>query len=249
MTRKVGNIVGDFSELREGECLFMRKLQKKTKLVCGLGVNDADYPVTWIVHEIQPDGSIKRKRERCPIYQDWKDMLIRCKVGGRYQTKHPTYAGTDFCTEWKYFSKFKAWCDTQTIRAGYCLDKDLKIRGNKIYSPDFCTYVPMSFNLFMGTVSAKRGDYPLGVCWNEATNKFLARVATNGMPRKTKSAAKHLGYFTCPFEAHRAWQLGKIEVGEYNLRKPETRQSLDALNLAIVRIQDDYKNNLITEII
>jgi len=43
------------------------------------------------------------------------------------------------------------------------LDKDILVKGNKIYSPETCAFVPTVINnLFTSRVS-KRGKYPIGV--------------------------------------------------------------------------------------
>ena len=80
-----------------------KKLQTKNKLVHGVGINDADYPV-------QP--TIGNKRVNCPFYWRWKDMLKRC-----YSEKHllitPCYRDRSVNKEWFIFSIFKAWMEQQ----------------------------------------------------------------------------------------------------------------------------------------
>ena len=53
-------------------------MRKKTKLVCGVGVNNADY-VVQINESWYEDG---KQRQRgvwvCPFYSKWRSMLIRC---------------------------------------------------------------------------------------------------------------------------------------------------------------------------
>jgi len=52
---------------------------------------------------------------------------------------------SNICHEWKNFQKFAPWCIENYID-GYSLDKDMKIPGNKIYSPDTCIFIPNEIN-------------------------------------------------------------------------------------------------------
>ena len=45
------------------------------------------------------------------------------------------------CEEWKHFSNFKKWFDENYIE-GFDIDKDILIKGNKVYSPEACSFVP-----------------------------------------------------------------------------------------------------------
>lgn len=49
--------------------------------------------------------------------------------------KHPTYKDCTVSEMFKHFHLFHAWCQEQVgFRAlGYCLDKDLLLKGNKHY--------------------------------------------------------------------------------------------------------------------
>lgn len=58
----------------------------------------------------------------------------------------PTYEGCTVCDEWLYFSNFKKWFDENYIE-GFQLDKDIIIRGNKVYSPQTCCFVPKEINI------------------------------------------------------------------------------------------------------
>ena len=44
-------------------------------VVCGVGINDADYLIVKKEQYIGPDGSIKIKKTTCPFYRAWADML------------------------------------------------------------------------------------------------------------------------------------------------------------------------------
>lgn len=165
-------------------------------LVYGVGVNDADYT-------IRPN--INGKQLKCPFYLAWTHMLARC-YDTKYQATYPTYVGCTVCAEWLTFDNFKVWMLSQDW-IGKQLDKDLLIRGNKIYSPDTCAFVDFMTNAFITDRGNARGDYPIGVSYHKGAGKFTARCC-NPFTKKRE----HLGVFTCPNQAHLAWKTRKHEL-------------------------------------
>jgi len=77
-------------------------------------------------------------------YITWRDMLARCYSTKR-QAAHPTYIGCTVVDEWHNFQNFANWFDENHID-GYALDKDMKVDGNKIYSPDTCKFIRQKDN-------------------------------------------------------------------------------------------------------
>ena len=73
------------------------------QLVFGIGINDADYLVSPIING---------KQIRCPFYQTWRNMLARC-YSNKYIVYNPTYLGTTVCDQWRHFSVFKLWMQSQ----------------------------------------------------------------------------------------------------------------------------------------
>lgn len=130
---------------------------KKSKLVHGVGVNDADDPI-WI------DGEI------IASYNCWANMLNRC-YSAKCQITCPTYIGCAVCEEWKYFSNFKKWYDSN-YKEGFHLDKDILIEGNKIYSPETCVFVPQYLNSLLNDNSRARGELPLGITAQKPNTKI-----------------------------------------------------------------------------
>ena len=171
-------------------------LRKRTRLVGGVGINDADYSVYEYV-----DG---RAIWRCPFYQTWVSMLHRC-YSERLQNKYPTYKGCSVCDEWLIFSNFKRWMEQQDWE-GKHLDKDLLKEGNKVYCPDWCIFVHHNINMFVTGSGATRGEYMIGVSWVLTYKKFRA---TCNNPFTCKS--EYLGYFDTELEAHLAWKRKKHE--------------------------------------
>lgn len=170
--------------------------RKRNKLSQGVGINDADYGV-------QP--TVGGKREICPFYRTWASMLLRC-YSEKFQTKQSTYVGCVVCDEWLTFSNFKHWMENQDWKEKE-LDKDLLVKGNKLYSPDTCVFVAAVVNVFTVDRSAARGLWPLGVSFEKDKCKFRAKCC-NPFTRKRE----HLGYFDCPNQAHKAWKQRKHEL-------------------------------------
>lgn len=171
----------------------------KNRLVCGIGINNANYAVCKYEYQ---DG--KRKQVWvCPIYRTWKHMLQRC-YSAKTQEKQPTYKGCSVCEEWLTFSNFKTWMEGQDWM-GKELDKDLLFPGNKIYSPDTCVFLDRRINGFLAESNANRGQYMIGVCWHIRYNKFVAQC------KDGSGKQKHLGFFNTQLEAHKAWLVYKLE--------------------------------------
>lgn len=173
----------------------MRKVYRKPKLVYGVGVNDADYTVK----PRDEDGRVVW----CPCYRAWIDMLKRA-YDPKYATKRPTYIGVTVCEEWHSFMAFRAWMMTQDWE-GKQLDKDIIVPGNKVYSPATCAFVSREINQLLTDRAAARGEWPIGVDWQKAKNRFRAGISENGKTR-------NLGYFTTPEAAHRAWRKEKVRI-------------------------------------
>ena len=179
-------------------------MRKKKKLVCGVGINDADYVVG--TREVVKCEGVEGKRQQlriCPFYRRWADMLKRC-YSRKYHESCPTYSDCYVCEEWLTFSNFKAWMEKQDWE-GKQLDKDILNPGNKEYSPETCIFVDKKTNIFLTDAKASRGEFPIGVCWHRGANKFQA-LCGDGSGKQ-----KHLGCFNTELEAHKAWLAFKLE--------------------------------------
>lgn len=195
---------------------------KTKKLVCGLGLNDADY----VVEKRETTGYVGGKRKQktvwiCPYFQTWKNMLNRCSE--KWQERHPTYRGCTVSDEWLTFSNFKAWMATQDWQ-GKHLDKDLLFEGNKVYSADTCVFVTPLVNTFTLDRGADRGEWMIGVCWDKPAGKFRSKCS-NPFTKKLE----YLGLFTCEQEAHQAWLKRKLELARLLAAEQEDPRVAKAL--------------------
>ena len=81
-------------------------------------------------------------------YDTWHSMLERCYYP-KYQEKYPTYKDCEVCESWHNFQAFAEWYNDNYYEIHgevMCLDKDILIKGNKIYSPETCVFVPEKIN-------------------------------------------------------------------------------------------------------
>ena len=160
------------------------------KLVFGVGVNDSDYMVK---------PKVNGKKLTCLYYERWHAMIGRC-YSSKYQERQPSYKGCSVCDEWLLFSNFRSWMMSQDWQ-GLELDKDIKIKGNKIYSPDTCLFIPRSLNGLLCNSESKKGKYPQGVTLSKRVH-FLARIRCEGK-------LTYLGSFKKPEEASQAYQKAR----------------------------------------
>jgi len=166
------------------------KMSGKRSLVFGVGIND------WV-------GNVRVGGKLIKEYRLWQNMLQRCFYE-KYKQNYPTYEGVSCSHEWLSMTKFIE--DVSQMRGcgfdGWSLDKDVLQKGNKLYSKDTCCFVPAEVNLLLIKCDKARGEYPVGVCFDKATGKFMAYLTINGKQ-------KHLGYFTTPEEAFQVYKLAK----------------------------------------
>lgn len=112
------------------------------------------------------------KETRC--YQRWVSMIERC-YSEKSLIKRPSYIDCSVAPEWHNFQNFAEWYYLH-YNNDYQLDKDILVKGNKIYSPDTCCFVPKEINLLVvNHKKFKRGIYPIGVKINDS-GRFMART-------------------------------------------------------------------------
>ena len=113
------------------------------------------------------------------------------------------------------------------------LDKDTLVKGNKIYSPETCIFVPQRINYLFLNSGGSRGLLPLGVY--TVGKKYASRTSKNG------KRSVYLGSFDTPEEAFLAYKTAKEayikEVAdEYKDKIP--KKLYDALYAYTVEITD-----------
>jgi hypothetical protein len=93
------------------------------------------------------DHKSKNGKHHTTAYSKWQGMMERC-YSNRYHENKPTYIGCSVCDAWHNFQNFAEWFYENYKDDGteYHLDKDIKIKGNRVYSPDACLFVTLSEN-------------------------------------------------------------------------------------------------------
>ena len=137
-------------------------------------------------------------------YALWTDMLKRC-YSDVCKKKQPTYEGREVSNNFKSYEYFYEWCQNQ-IGFGvdsFQLDKDVLVKGNKVYSEDTCVFLPREVNSTLTKNDKSRGEHLIGVSWHKTTNKFTSLVKV-GLKNQ-----KHLGYFATEIEAFNAYKQAK----------------------------------------
>ena len=136
-------------------------------------------------------------------YVLWAGMLRRCYSEG-FKKQHLTYKDCEVSDKFKSYEYFYEWCHKQVgFNKEWHLDKDLLIKGNKVYSESTCVFIPQEINKVLVKRGALRGEHLIGVSWNKKANAFVARVSKN------KGKSEHLGYFNTEIEAFDAYKVAK----------------------------------------
>ena len=138
-------------------------------------------------------------------YNTWVSMLRRC-YDPKLQEREPTYRGCTVCEEWYNFQTFSQWFENnyyEIPNESMSLDKDILFKGNKIYSPNTCVFVPQNINVLFIKRNKSRGDYPIGVSYHKQKGKYISNCNFGN------SKSKHLGYFDNPEEAFQVYKKYK----------------------------------------
>ena len=116
----------------------------------------------------------------------WKNMMKRCYCNKSLKT-NPTYKNCTVCEEWHCFANFEKWFDEnyyEIPNERVCLDKDILVKGNKIYSPETCCFVPSSINALFTTNKHN------GIYYYKNLNKYSASFNKQHFPcRQTEELA------------------------------------------------------------
>ena len=137
-------------------------------------------------------------------YKLWTGMLERC-YNDAYKKQRPTYEGCEVSDNFKYYEYFYEWCHSQIGfgNEGWHLDKDLLVKGNKVYSENTCVFIPAEINLVLVKSDNIRGKHPIGVYWRKRDKSFVAQV------NKNKGKPEYLGLFKTEIEAFSAYKQAK----------------------------------------
>ncbi len=191
--------------------------------VCGVGILGAKYPVS-------EDGRDTKE------YTLWCSMLKRC-YSEAFKKKYLTYDVCEASENFKSYEYFYEWCNKQIgfDNEGWHLDKDLLVKGNKVYNENVCVFIPAEINLVLIKSDNIRGKHPIGVHWSNSNRAFVAKV------KKNKGKQEYLGYFNTELEAFNAYKTTKESFIKEQAEKWKGKidnRAYDALMNYVVSIDD-----------
>ena len=144
-----------------------------------------------------------------PMYNTWMCMLNRC-YGAMHTKKNSPYKDCSVSENFKYYPYFKEWCNKQIgfdskdeKGRSFALDKDILVKGNKIYSEDTCCFVPMDINGLQFSANNRQGNLPKGVSYDSVNDKYKAQM---GGKARLKT---FYGRYTTPELAFNAYKEAK----------------------------------------
>lgn len=123
-------------------------------------VKDPNEPAVYGIGFIgDGDFSAKTIKHGLVAYNYWFNMLKRCYSGG-YRTYKECYV----CNEWHNFQNFAKWFYENHPKDGnrYEIDKDIKVDGNRVYSPLTCIFTSRRENSIKANCVKSTFISPLG---------------------------------------------------------------------------------------
>lgn len=202
-----------------------------SKSVYGIGVVGDKYEVQ------QSNG--KRTRE----YAAWRNILKR-SFNKEYKEKHPTYQNVTCCNDWLYYPNFYEWLHSQPNfekwheNKKWSVDKDILIKGNKLYSPETCCLVPQNINALFTKRDNCRGNCPIGVTYNKKSKRYWAQCEN-----QLTNENSYIGAYDTELKAFEAYknkkeyiikQVAEVEFAKGNI----TKKCYEAMMNYIVEITD-----------
>ena len=151
------------------------------------------------------EGKFKTKidKKETREYSIWRSILRRC-YSKEYHDKYPTYIGCSIDKTWLDFQIFAEWYEKNYI-TDYLIDKDILFKGNKIYGPDTCCFVPLDISNLLIKRDNKRNDTLIGVSFNnqkQDINKYSSQISICGN-------IKHLVFFPDEISAFEVYKITK----------------------------------------
>jgi len=143
-------------------------------------------------------------------YDAWRSMIRRCY--DNTVSNHSSYEDCTVCEEWHNFQVFAKWFDKnyyEVNKESMQVDKDILVKGNKIYSPNTCLIVPNTINTIFIKAFGARNGLPIGVYSREKRQPLKPYVAQCGDIDLGKQ--KTLGSFKTPKEAFLVYKEYKEE--------------------------------------
>lgn len=161
-------------------------------------------------------------------HSKWSGMFSRCYSNTAHNKV--AYEGCSVSVEWYNFQTFAKWYYDNYPEDGleYHLDKDILYKGNKVYSPETCCFVPADINSLFTSRKNHRGDNLLGVYYKKKNKKFCAQCADG-----SGGAQVYLGLYETQEEAFLVYKEFKESVIKKQANKFKDRISDEVYNKLI----------------
>ncbi len=159
------------------------------------------------------------------MYTKWNSVFDRCYQ--KNSLKNPTYIDCHIDERWHNFQNFAQWWMNNynpKYMEKWCLDKDILIKGNKVYSPETCCFVPHEINLLFKKERSRQEGYPVGV--RKSNSRFEARI-------RIKSKELYIGTFDTIDEASEAYKIAKVRYIKEIAEEYKGRISQEVYNILI----------------
>jgi len=150
-------------------------------------------------------NSVGTDKKHPKSYKYWSSMFFRCYSESALSS-HPTYRECDVDPLFYCYQDFMEWYNENYYEIKgeiMTLDKDVLEKGNKLYHPNKCVFLPERLNLLIINNESKRGKYPLGVSKHTYNKNYIAKRSGD------KGVSNHLGSFSTPELAFFAYKKCK----------------------------------------
>lgn len=181
----------------------------KQELIDAGWINDR----TYHTYRADENGIPRESLGKTVVYTAWDNMKRRC-TNKRYKEDHPTYIDVTASSEFKSFTFFHEWWFQQIGHdlPNVELDKDLLVKGNKVYSAKTCLLIPSFVNLFLTKSGANRGDCVIGVneqgVYKNGDIRYKAQISEYDIATG-KTIQKHIGCYRNELDAFAAYKTEK----------------------------------------
>lgn len=191
------------------------------------------YPSVYGVGIVGEYLTVNKNGKRSKEYVTWCGMLERVY-------RDDFYKDCSICNEWLIFENFYNWLHSQSNfdkwlnNNKWNVDKDIIVKGNKVYSPDTCCLVPSHVNTLFLKSNKARNDLPIGV--RHSGNKYMA-ICNNSNSRIYLGTYDNLNDAFCAYKEYKEKLIKMIAQEQYNIGNI-TKQCYDAMMKYKVEITD-----------
>lgn len=137
----------------------------------------------------------KEKGKVNKIHDVWCQMIRRC-YSNNGRESNPAYKDCTVCEEWLCFENYEKWYKDNYYEIEgqrMCVDKDILLKGNKIYSPNYCCIVPNDINVALARGTGKQRDLPQGVR-KLSSGKYQTNAGSKNLKCSTHSTIEEAFY-------------------------------------------------------